>query len=159
MSRLAVNQAFRRAGLQIRPAQMRPSIAGAREGKRRRLASARFCGFIVAMPATRLTRPLLLLSLALSIEAAAGLPARGAGGDRALGAYLAGECVACHLPSGRQVGGIPAIVGWPETSFIAVMQAYAARQRDHALMQAVAAKFTADELAALAAYFGSLKPP
>jgi cytochrome c553 len=158
MSRLAVNHAFRRAGLQMKPAQMRPSIAVVREGKRRTLASAQFCGFIVVMPATRLTRP-LLLSLALSIAAAAGLPAGGAGGDRALGAHLAGECVTCHLPSGRQVGGIPAIVGWPETSFIAVMQAYAARQRDHALMQAVAAKFTADELAALAAYFGSLKPP
>lgn len=80
------------------------------------------------------------------MAAIACLPARGASGDQALGAYLAGECVACHLPSGRQVGGIPAIVGWPQSAFIAVMQA-------------VAAKFTADELAALAAYFGSLKPP
>jgi cytochrome c553 len=115
-------------------------------GKARRLHPRRFAGSSQDMLPDSLIRALLLPLLAVSMAAIACLPARGASGDQSLGAYLAGECVACHLPSGRQVGGIPAIVGWPQSAFIAVMQA-------------VAAKFTADELAALAAYFGSLKPP
>lgn len=93
-----------------------------------------------------------------AIAAASSFPARGAGGDKAFGEYLAGECVACHLPSGRQVGGIPAIVALPEDAFIAMMRSYAKKERDNQVMQTVAAKFKDDELAALAAYFGSLKP-
>ncbi len=85
-------------------------------------------------------------------------PAVATGGDRAFGEYLAGECVACHLPSGRQVGAIPAIVALPEDAFIAMMRSYASKERDNAVMQTVAAKFKDDELAALAAYFGGLKP-
>lgn len=105
-----------------------------------------------------MNRHLLLTILASMVLASFGTAAWSAGGDRALGEYLAGECVTCHVPSGRQVAGIPSIVGWPEASFLAVMKAYASKQRDHQLMQAVAAKFSQDELAALAAYFGSLKP-
>lgn len=99
----------------------------------------------------RLVMPALALALAA-------LSAAAAGGDRAFGEYLAGECVACHLPSGKQVGGIPAIVALPEDAFIAMMQSYARKERENVVMQTVAAKFTEDELAALAAYFGGLKP-
>ncbi len=98
-------------------------------------------------------RIMVMATLALCVVS----PAGAAGADRAFGEYLAGECVACHLPSGRQVGAIPAIVGWPPESFVAVMQSYARKERDHVLMQTVAAKFKEDELAALAAYFGGLK--
>jgi cytochrome c553 len=38
------------------------------------------------------------------------------------------------------------------------MESYARRERDNQVMQAVAGKFNSDELAALAAYFASLKP-
>ncbi|CAN1494501.1 COG2863 Cytochrome c553 [Rhabdaerophilaceae bacterium] len=79
--------------------------------------------------------------------------------DKAFGEYLANECVACHLKSGRQVGGIPAIVGWPEDQFIAVMQAYRDGERDNQVMRTIAGKFKGDEIAALAAYFGSIKAP
>ncbi|MGL5448211.1 MAG: c-type cytochrome [Rhabdaerophilum sp.] len=79
-------------------------------------------------------------------------------GDKAFGEYLSGECVACHQKSGRVVGGIPAIVGWPEDQFIAVMHSYQKGDRENQVMRTVAGKFKEDELAALAAYFGSLKP-
>jgi cytochrome c553 len=79
-------------------------------------------------------------------------------GDRAFGEYLSAECVTCHLVSGKMVGAIPPIVGWPEDQFLAVMGAYRSKDRDNNVMQTIAAKLKDDELAALAAYFGSLKP-
>ena len=80
-----------------------------------------------------------------------------AAGDRALGEYLSSECVTCHQLSGRYQG-IPPIVGWPEQSFVEIMDEYRSKRRDNPVMQSIAAKFSAEELAALAAYFGSVKP-
>lgn len=79
-------------------------------------------------------------------------------GDKAFGEYLSGECVACHQKSGKVVGGIPAIVGWPEDQFIAVMLSYREGARENQVMRSIVGKFNHDELEALAAYFGSLKP-
>jgi cytochrome c553 len=80
-----------------------------------------------------------------------------AAGDRALGEYLSTECVACHQLSGRYQG-IPPIVGWPEQSFVEIMDEYRSKRRSNPVMQTIAGKFSAEEIAALAAYFGSLKP-
>jgi cytochrome c553 len=81
-----------------------------------------------------------------------------AAGDRELGEYLFGECTACHQASGRQTGGIPAIIAWPEDQFIAVMEAYRSHQRENRVMQTIAARLSAEEVAALAAYLATLKP-
>lgn len=80
-----------------------------------------------------------------------------AAGDRALGEYLSSECVTCHQLSGRYQG-IPPIVGWPEASFVEIMNEYREKQRDNPVMQTIAGKFSSDDIAALAAYFGSVKP-
>jgi cytochrome c553 len=80
------------------------------------------------------------------------------GGDKAFGEYLSSECVTCHQISGKAVGGIPPIIGWPTEQFLAVMNAYKRKERDNNVMQTIAGKLKEDELAALAAYFGSLKP-
>ncbi len=80
-----------------------------------------------------------------------------AAGDRALGEYLSSECVTCHQLSGRYQG-IPPIVGWPEASFIEIMNEYREKRRDNPVMQTIAGKFSNDDIAALAAYFGSVKP-
>ncbi len=53
--------------------------------------------------------------------------------------------------------GIPQIGGWPEDQFIAVMNAYKAKQRDNPVMQTVAGRLGAEDIAALAAYFGEKK--
>ena len=79
-----------------------------------------------------------------------------AAGDKALGEYLSSECVTCHQMSGRY-DGIPPIVGWPDARFIEIMEEYRQKRRDNAIMQTIAGRFSNDELAALAAYFGSLK--
>lgn len=79
-------------------------------------------------------------------------------GDPALGAYLSSECVACHQASGVQVGGVPAIVGWPHEQFVAVMKSYRDGHRDNPVMHNVASRLTDEDIAALAAHFGALKP-
>lgn len=86
----------------------------------------------------------------------ASAPAKAAG-DRALGEYLSSECVTCHQLTGRYQG-IPPIVGWPEASFIEAMNEYREKRRANPVMQTIAGKFSAEEVAALAAYFGSVKP-
>jgi cytochrome c553 len=80
-----------------------------------------------------------------------------AAGDRALGEYLSSECVTCHQLSG-QYQGIPPIIGWPEQSFVEIMDEYRSKRRSNPVMQTIAGKFSAEEIAALAAYFGSVKP-
>src|SRR5690606_9301469 len=81
-----------------------------------------------------------------------------AGGDRALGEYLAAECTTCHQISGRQDGRIPSIVGWPEDQFVAVIESYRDKHRDNPIMQTIAGRLTNEEVAALSSYFGGLKP-
>jgi cytochrome c len=95
--------------------------------------------------------PLIALALALCAGAAHAAP-----GDAALGAYLAGECTSCHQADGRQNAGIPAITGWPEEQFLAVMRSYQSNERENAVMRTIAARFSDEELAALAAYFATL---
>jgi cytochrome c553 len=80
-----------------------------------------------------------------------------AAADRALGEYLSSECVTCHQLSG-QYDGIRPIVGWPEPLFIEVMGEYRQKKRTSEIMQTVAGRLSAEETAALAAYFGSLEP-
>jgi cytochrome c553 len=84
-------------------------------------------------------------------------PAFSQAGDKAFGEYLSSECVTCHQISGKSVGAIPPIIGWPTDQFLAVMNAYKNKDRDNNVMQTIAAKLKEDELEALAAYFGSIK--
>lgn len=79
-----------------------------------------------------------------------------ASGDRALGQYLSAECVTCHQLSGKYEG-IPPIVGWPEESFVQIMNEYRNKDRHNPVMQTIAGRLSGEEIAALAAYFGSLK--
>ena len=98
---------------------------------------------------------LLLTSLAFSAAFVA-MGRAPAAGDKALGEYLSSECVTCHQLSGANVG-IPPIVGWPDDSFIEIMNEYRYRKRNNSIMQTIAGRFSNDEIAALAAYFGSVK--
>ena len=96
--------------------------------------------------------------LFLTLAALLFLPATNvhASGDRALGQYLSSECVTCHQLSGR-FDGIPPIIGWPDESFVQIMNEYRNKERQNPVMQTIAGKLSPEEIAALAAYFGSLK--
>ena len=80
-----------------------------------------------------------------------------AAGDRALGEYLSAECVTCHQLSGREQPGIPSIIGIPEARIAQALNEYKDKTRSNQIMQTIAGKFSNDEIAALAAFFGSLK--
>ena len=77
-------------------------------------------------------------------------------GDPAYGEYLSGQCTTCHRRDGTE-SNIPDIVGWPEESFVAVLQSYKTKERENATMQTIARTLGDEEMAALAAYFASLK--
>jgi cytochrome c553 len=79
-------------------------------------------------------------------------------GDRALGEYLSGECLACHQLSGKALGAIPPIIGIDAESFTAMMNAYRKKERENQVMQNITVKFSDEEIAALAAYFEAVKP-
>ena len=106
----------------------------------------------------RAARHFVSTPVLLSLAALFLLPATNvhASGDRALGQYLSSECVTCHQLSGR-FDGISPIIGWPNEAFVQIMNEYRNKERQNPVMQTVAGRLSPDEIAALAAYFGSLK--
>lgn len=72
------------------------------------------------------------------------------------GAYLASTCLGCHQLEDAG-GAIPSITALETDDFRAAMLAYRNKTRPHVAMQTVAAGLTDDDIAALAAYFGSLQ--
>lgn len=77
-------------------------------------------------------------------------------GDPEFGEYLASECQTCHRSDGADEG-IPSITQWPEEHFVLAMHAYKQKLRPHPVMQMMAGRLTEEEIAALAAYFATLK--
>lgn len=77
-------------------------------------------------------------------------------GDPEYGEYLSSECTGCHQASGGD-DGIPSIVLWPKEDFVTAMHAYKDKVRPHPVMQMLAGRLSAEEIAALAAYFGNLE--
>ena len=101
------------------------------------------------------TRCLIVVALVAIASYPASRPVIAAG-DKALGEYLASECVTCHQLAGRQQG-VPSIVGVPEARIVEMLNEYKAKRRPNPVMQTIAGKFSSEEIAALAAYFGGLK--
>jgi cytochrome c len=77
---------------------------------------------------------------------------------KAYGRHLAQECTACHRIDGID-NGIPSIVGWERTTFIATLKFYQQGERTNPVMVSVAQSLDDAQLKALAAYFGSLPKP
>ena len=77
-------------------------------------------------------------------------------GDVAYGEYLAAECLTCHRRDGADEG-IPSIIGWNKEDFVVAMHAYKRKLRPHPVMQMMAGRLSDEEIAALAAYFGSIE--
>jgi len=98
-------------------------------------------------------------AVAGTVLAATVMPAPVASADDqtiAYGQYLSSECVTCHRLSGQE-DGIPSIVGWSPDQFITVLRAYKTKLRDNVTMQTITARLTDEEMAALAAYFATVR--
>jgi cytochrome c553 len=77
---------------------------------------------------------------------------------KAYGQHLAGECTSCHRVDGVD-NGVPSITGWPQDDFVATIKFYTSGARDNQVMTSVAGSLDDKQVAALAAYFGSLDRP
>ncbi|MGD9785773.1 MAG: cytochrome c [Hyphomicrobiaceae bacterium] len=105
-----------------------------------------------------LSRPAAVLRVAIVV--ALGVAATPASADtaekqKAYGKHLSGECTTCHRIDGTD-NGIPSIIGWPADAFVAVLISYRDGERTNQAMISVAKSLEEDQMAALAAYFGSL---
>lgn len=109
--------------------------------------------------ATGLPTPRLAVLMAVWALAGSAGPAR-ADDARALafGKHLAQQCTSCHRIDGTN-NGIPSIVGWEPAQFVAVLGSYKDNVRTNEVMVSLAQTLGDAEMAALAAYFGSLKAP
>ncbi|MGI9403821.1 MAG: c-type cytochrome [Hyphomicrobium sp.] len=74
---------------------------------------------------------------------------------KAYGRHLAGECMSCHRIDGAP-SVIPSIFGKPQEEFIALLTAYREGRKTNPVMVSVAKSLDDEQMAALAAYFGSL---
>lgn len=98
------------------------------------------------------------------LAAGAGLGAAGlaAAGDdarlRSYGRHLAQECSGCHRIDGID-NGIPSIVGWDAERFASTLRFYKTGARTNPVMVSVAGSLDEEQVAALAAYYGSLPKP
>lgn len=71
--------------------------------------------------------------------------------DVEFGAYLSGECLTCHLPSGDN-GAIPHIHGKAKDILANALLEYRSKARLNTVMQGVSAALSNDEIAALVTY-------
>ncbi len=78
--------------------------------------------------------------------------------DIELGRYLAAECMACHRAAASG-GAIPNIFGMDEARFAEIISAYRDRRLPNPVMQNVASRLAAEEIAALARYFATASKP
>jgi cytochrome c553 len=100
----------------------------------------------------------LLLALALGLGSSSIAAAEDDAKLKSYGRHLAQECTGCHRLDGID-NGIPSIVGWDRDRFVTTLRFYQAGARTNPVMVSVAKSLDEDQLAALAAYYGSLPKP
>ncbi len=80
-----------------------------------------------------------------------------AGGNAEAGKAKAASCASCHGPNGEGIDPNPPLAGLAPDAFIAAMNEYKSGKRDHAMMKALAASTSDEDIADMAAYYASLK--
>lgn len=97
----------------------------------------------------------LVLIAATAFALAAAGPAYA--GDAAAGEGLAKKCAACHGADGKGKKDNPAIAGLAEAAFVQAMNDYKSGAKENKAMARATKKLSDDDIANLAAYYGSLK--
>ncbi|MCB1547032.1 MAG: hypothetical protein KDJ41_04210 [Hyphomicrobiaceae bacterium] len=107
--------------------------------------------------AAQIVRYALLMLLGLAGETA--LADEKADRMMRLGRHLAQECTSCHRLDGASSGAIPNILGMHKDDFIATMQFYKTGARTNQAMVSVVQSLSAEEIEALAIFYGAQKKP
>lgn len=101
----------------------------------------------------------MLAALVLPVAPLSGVRAQSDDERRlAYGRHLANECTSCHRIDGVD-NGIPSITGWPVPAFVETMKFYQSGARPNPVMVSVSQSLDEGQLAALAAFYGSLPKP
>lgn len=74
--------------------------------------------------------------------------------DKEYGAYLAAECMTCHIPGGV-TKTIPQVLGKEKAYLVNALLEYKHLQRDNDVMRGIAGSLTNEDIAALAAYLSA----
>lgn len=98
----------------------------------------------------------LLLS-ALIIGSVGFAGAAQAAGDAAAGKAKATACAMCHGPEGQGTQAAPKIAGEDAAKFIQALNDFKSGKRDNPMMKAQSASLSPDDMANLAAYYGSIQ--
>jgi cytochrome c553 len=80
-----------------------------------------------------------------------------AAGDAAAGKAKAAACAACHGANGQGVAPNPALAGKSEAQLVQALQDFKSGKRTNAVMKAMTAGLSDQDMANLAAYYASLK--
>ena len=72
-------------------------------------------------------------------------------------ATLAESCMSCHGIAGKGQGAIPQLAGKPQEAIQAAMTEFASGARPGTIMRIIAKGYTADQAAALGAYFAQVR--
>ena len=73
------------------------------------------------------------------------------------GTALANACAACHGPDGRSQGAIPALDALSAEDFVAALKAFRTEARKGTVMNRIAKGLDDGDIAAVAAYFATLR--
>jgi cytochrome c len=98
----------------------------------------------------------ILAGFGALLSAAAVAHAQDTKGDPEYGEYLSSECVTCHNNT-QDHTGIPRIAGLPAEGMIILLKAYKNKELSNETMQTIAASLDDEQMAAIAAYYESLK--
>lgn len=80
-----------------------------------------------------------------------------AAGDPAAGKTKAAACAGCHGPAGQGIPPNPALAGKSADSLLQALEDYKSGKRNNAVMKAMVAGLSDQDMANLAAYYASLK--
>ncbi len=99
-----------------------------------------------------------LLHVPFGIALAMGLiGAAHAAGDAQAGKAKAAACAGCHGANGQGVPPNPGLAGKSEDQLLQAMKDYKSGKRNNAVMKGLTTPLSDQDMANLAAYFGSLK--
>lgn len=73
------------------------------------------------------------------------------------GLVLSLSCAACHGTDGASPGAMPGLTNLDAAAIEAALLAFRSGQRQGTMMNRIASGYSEEEIAAIAAYFGSLK--